>query len=267
MSDVLTTHQALLDKAHLLGSEAGVAAASWYFDGNTPREQYEAVLRGLEEGDPAIYDTFPTAPLSGEWADDPTPGDILRVLGVDEYDEANDELLAMYEDGFGVAVADTIEAAARAAVEPDDDDDATVRDLARAMAGRFTTRTRADDTKYVCLTDEAEEWMRDVAREAHNDMLPDDWRYDAIASAVEFIASEDDYDDRLDEWADGMVDVYSWDLIAWLGSQAARAEYVQEARDEWGDAGESIYDELSRGQFFELREVVSLVVQSLEARC
>lgn len=254
----------LEEEAHRLGAEAGRAAASWYFDGNTTREQYGRVVTGLADGDPAIYDTFPTSGLSGEWADDPTPGDVLRSLGVDEHDEANDDLLRMYEDGFGVAVADEIERLAREGYQAAEEAERTTQDVARRMARRFTQRTREDGTKYTTLTDEADEWMRDVVREAHGDMLPDDWRYEAIASAVEFIAEEDDADDRQDEWADGYVDVYSSALIEWLGSHGARAGYVQEARDDFGDAGEDVWEEIRRGQFYEAREVIGLVLGALE---
>lgn len=254
-------------EAYRLGAEKGEAAASWYFDGNTTRETYEAVLRGLAEGDPAIYDTFPSAPLSGEWALGLTPHDLLRELGVDDDDDAADEYLSMFEDGYGVAVADEIERMAREALASEPEPDATQRDYARLMAARFTQRTREDGTGYVTLTDGADEWMRELVRFAHNDMLPDDWRYNAIAAAVEFVADEEDYEDRADEWADDMVDADWQAILDWLGSHAVRAEYVNEARDEFGDAGESLYDELARGQFLEAREVFALVVRALDTLC
>ena len=46
----------LVAKAEELGRDAGKAAASWVFDGNTPEEAYQRVLRGIEEGDPAVLD-------------------------------------------------------------------------------------------------------------------------------------------------------------------------------------------------------------------
>lgn len=251
-------------EAYRLGAEAGRAAASWYFDTNTTRDQYGAVLTALAEGDPAIYDTFPQCPLSGEWADDPTPGDVLRALGVDEFDYENDDLLSLYEDGFGVAVADAIEAEAReryAALEPDNE---RTRRLARAMCGRFTRRTREDGTQFVTLTDAAEEWMHDVVREGHGDMLPEDWRYETIAAAVEFIADNGDADDRADEFADGCTDTYTSDLLAWVGSHASRMGWVEEARAEWGTREGSFDDELRVAQYLEAREVFGLVYAALE---
>ncbi len=107
------------EMARRQGVEHGKAAASWYFDGNTPDETYRAVLRGIEEGDPAVLDTFPAAPLSGEWADGPTPSSVLEDLaGTSAWDgvfsdEDAEEYVQAYEDGFDEASRDEIERVAR----------------------------------------------------------------------------------------------------------------------------------------------------------
>lgn len=46
----------LVARAGELGRAAGKTAAGWVFDGNTPREEYQRVLRGIDEGDPAVLD-------------------------------------------------------------------------------------------------------------------------------------------------------------------------------------------------------------------
>lgn len=253
-------YDSLMEGAYEMGAEAGRAAASWYFDGNTSRATYERVLAGITEGDPHVYDTFPTSPLSGEYAGDPLPADVLAELDMTHEDDAADGVLAMYEDGFGVAVSEEIERVARYQLTDE-------RSLAGRMAARFTQRHRASGVPFITLTDAAEEWMTDVVHEAHDDMLPDDWRYDAIAAAVEFIADTPDWDDRRDEWADGMVDDSVYGLLEWVASHGNRLALVQEARDEYGDAGESLYYELARAQFMEAREVLDLVARALETRC
>ena len=103
------------------GAEHGKAAASWYFDGNTSEETYKRVLLGMKRGDREILDTFPSNPLSGEWADEPTPTSVFRdVLGLDLHAEESfwgmevtDELLSAYEDAFYEARYEAIELAAR----------------------------------------------------------------------------------------------------------------------------------------------------------
>lgn len=261
---IAAAYDALMERAHALGAEQGRAAASWYFDGNTTTEQYERVLRGIEEGDPATYDTFPNGPLSGEWAGDPLPADVLAELEIEEDDDRADDALRHYEDGFGVAVSYEIERAARAYLATDLYSEFGIRRLAKAMAGRFTQRTRDDETRYTTLSDGAEPWMRDVVQDAHNGMLPDDWRYDAIAAAVEFIADRDDWEDASYEFANDQVDVYDSDVIAWFASHSMRRDYCEEAADEYGSHDGPIVEAMQRGQVIEAIEVLTIVARALE---
>src|SRR5690348_7311418 len=111
----MNDYETLLEQAREAGREHGKAAASWYFDGNTPDETYVYVLTGIENGDPEVLDTFPSAPLSGEWADNMTPTKLCEELGLDAHAEATfnpegfDELCSAYEDGFSEAVHHEIE--------------------------------------------------------------------------------------------------------------------------------------------------------------
>ena len=259
MSTTQDTYDRLHSEAHRMGSELGSDHAQWYFDGNTPDSMYAWVLRGLEDGDPEIYDTFRSSPLSGEWADEITLADLAEDLGVSQDDDAFDDYCRAFEDGYGVAYADEVEKIARRHMT-------TERTLATEMCGRFTRRKRSDGTEYVCLTDAAPEWMRDVCREAHGDMLPDDWRYDRIWAACEFIANETDWDDRVDEFADVNVDYSTGALVEWYASHGLRAEYVQEARDEWQDPDASVDEWFQRGQYLEAREILELVSRALAER-
>lgn len=95
------------------GADAGRAAASWYFDGNTKDETYAAVLKGIEDGDPAILDTFPTPNLSGEWAGDATPQSLAEDYGIEGREDAIDAVCSAWEDAAWSAVQDEIERAAR----------------------------------------------------------------------------------------------------------------------------------------------------------
>jgi hypothetical protein len=107
------TYDVLIEEARRMGEERGREVASWYFDGNTTTETYAAVLRGIEDGDPEILDTLPSSPLSGEWAGDPVPTDVLATLGVSHDSDAVDEYLDAYEMGFAMASQDQIEETAR----------------------------------------------------------------------------------------------------------------------------------------------------------
>lgn len=111
---------ALEDRAYALGREHGAACASWYFDSDTDLRTYQRVLDGIRDCDPETFDTFPASPLSGEWAGEPTPDTLREDLGGDLSDDELDELCSFYEDGFGVAVAETIEGECLRALAPGD---------------------------------------------------------------------------------------------------------------------------------------------------
>jgi len=63
-----------------IGTDAGQAAASWAFDGNTTVETYRAVLAGIEDGDPMILDAFGEPGLDGEGTG---ARDLCDEIGVD----------------------------------------------------------------------------------------------------------------------------------------------------------------------------------------
>lgn len=89
------------------GRQAGISAASWAFDGNTKDETYRAVLKGYEEGDPAILDRFNPPGLSGEWADSTTARTLQEEYGLDgrrdPYGAILDEACTVWEDAAHAA--------------------------------------------------------------------------------------------------------------------------------------------------------------------
>jgi hypothetical protein len=144
-----------------------------------------------------------------------------------------------------------------------------------ALAGEalsfFERAHRESGPDYIRTRDEPE-WVHELVRRAHGNMFPDDWRYEAIRDALSAIEdsgaeSIDDLDDVDHEYADGKVDIYTGDRIAWLASHGLRADYCDEARSE-GIASESasVVELIGAGQYMEAQEVFSSVVQSLRDR-
>lgn len=91
-----------------VGREHGAALGSWVIDGNTSRDAAQAIVNGLQMGDPTVYDQLPQLQM-GEWADDPTENDIVSdavyraKLKVDPNGlapEEMDELINEYQDGW-----------------------------------------------------------------------------------------------------------------------------------------------------------------------
>ena len=147
----------------------------------------------------------------------------------------------------------------------------TVQERAAEAAGFFERAERSAEAadwryaarSYVRLRDDAPGWVSDLVQQAHGDMLPDDWRYGAIEDALLDIADRDDPDDGAGEFADG-ADIYNADLLAWVGSHGARAGYVDDARDEYGEPRD-FYHGLQMGQYMERSEVYGLVLDALRA--
>lgn len=122
-------YAALIERARSDGYARGYDAGSWVTDGNTPKHTARWLLDGIADGNPAVIDQLPTCPLSGEWADDPLPGDLLYDWDVSEDDDAADDLLRAYESGFDAGVEAIVSRSARLilGLPVHTDDDATVK--------------------------------------------------------------------------------------------------------------------------------------------
>jgi hypothetical protein len=68
------------------------------FDGNTPGEAYQWVLRGIDEGDPAVLDAIePPAIRPGAGYDQ---DDLARDFGMEPCDRALPRAVSAYADAF-----------------------------------------------------------------------------------------------------------------------------------------------------------------------
>lgn len=143
------------------------------------------------------------------------------------------------------------------------------RALAQFIYDSLETRTRDNGDEFVTRKDSAPEWVQNVCQEAHDGMMPDDWRYGAIQALVANLSDNDS-----DEWenlqhgiCDDNVDVYNAELLNWVSSNLTRAEYVSEAVEEMGVPEPfDLYKTLQYGQYREMEEVYSSLVSSIEER-
>ena len=132
---------------------------------------------------------------------------------------------------------------------------------------KLGSRTSEDTGRpIVCAVDDAPDWIASLCRAAHGNMLPDDYRYEAIAEALDTIGEADDEDDaqrRCDEWE---APIYNAERTRWLASHVERAGYCDEACEEYGagpDVG--VLDRIALGYLAEWREVFQSVLDSLKA--
>ncbi len=98
------------------GRDDGAAAASWYTIDDV--DAAERVLRGIEDCDPLILDTFPAPDLSGQWAGEPGGPQVYAEIleDADMSDEEGDgfnDALDTYCDAFRDAASDAIATRAR----------------------------------------------------------------------------------------------------------------------------------------------------------
>jgi hypothetical protein len=134
-----------------------------------------------------------------------------------------------------------------------------IQELARQYADWFETATRSDDTDFIRLKTEDDN-IHQLIRNAHGDMMPDDFKYQFIHEALEAIAETDDIDDVCLE-----PDIYNRDLLKWVSSNLNRPNYVDEAVEELGY--KDLFNSLAIGQIREKDEVLYSVRASLEALC
>lgn len=120
----------------------------------------------------------------------------------------------------------------------------------------FVKKTRDDGNSFYCLTDNAPLAVKDLVRNCHDGMLPDDYRFMFIMQVLDAIAEAYENDPLEPE-------IYNNKLLDWLGSRLDRPGYVDRAIDEWGKS-DSIMTDIMNGYALELKEVLLSVVLELE---
>lgn len=138
---------------------------------------------------------------------------------------------------------------------------AELKDIAKFIQKRLTTKRRDSGESYVSATDDTPQWIVNLFHEAHGDMLPDDYKYEYIQDSIEWIADGNDL-----ESPDIEADVYTEDLIKWLGSHiGTRPNYVDEAVAQFGGhSDQGIVGDIMMGQAMEKDEVYHIVLQGLQ---
>lgn len=136
----------------------------------------------------------------------------------------------------------------------------TIQEFAREAADYFTTGCREDGTEYNKINDYAPDWVFELVRTAHDDMLADDNKYRFVEYALELIA--DNTDDDLDcPYIE--PDSYTSDLTSWLNSDVRRVYYIDEVLSEY--AIQDGFSLLAHAQVREKEEVYFLVLEFLRS--
>lgn len=138
-----------------------------------------------------------------------------------------------------------------------------VSELAREALEWFETGTRDNGEKFVKTKDGRPDWLENLIFTAHDDMLPDDYRYKFIEDALQYISDQDEDADL--ERPEIEADTYTSELTKWLHSRNDRVYYLTEALEEYeiNDGFQALY----LAQLCERGEVYDSVLSSLRELC
>ena len=137
----------------------------------------------------------------------------------------------------------------------------------RTLSSYFETRTRDDGTRFVTLTDDRPEWLHDAVMAAHDDEMPNDWRYETCRAIAEWIDEATENENLADvigwEIGDSLTDVYNSDLIAWLGGNLGRIAACDEAFEEIGaDSDDGLIARISLGQSWTIARMADVLLEA-----
>lgn len=145
----------------------------------------------------------------------------------------------------------------------------TMEKIINNTLAQFEIVKRGDDS-IVILNREAPEELRASVMAAHGDRLPDDWIFDKYHSILDALAGytiedADDLEENRAEIVDGLVDVYTSDLTAWLNRHNANVYYLTESLEEYGEQTDG-FKLLMSAQYKAIDEIAGEAISYLLAQ-
>jgi hypothetical protein len=138
---------------------------------------------------------------------------------------------------------------------------------AAALVAALITDTRSDGSQFLRLADGSPNWMRDAVWAAHDEELPNDWRYGLALAAAEAWADQPEADpSRLAiEVAESIATAYTSEILNWYAELSGRIAYADEARDTYGiDSADDIVGALQLGQHLAAERGAMALFEALE---
>lgn len=143
----------------------------------------------------------------------------------------------------------------------------TARALARILSTRWEELPRDDGSTFTALggpDDGLRAIARDAIRAAHEDELPNDWRYAVCRAATEELLSSDESADLSEvavSTAELISTVYTGELLRWYAEAPARISYAEET-EEFGTS-EDLISRLHLGQYLAAERAALLFLEGL----
>ena len=133
--------------------------------------------------------------------------------------------------------------------------------IALEILSQLQIKKRDNETSFVCFKDSRQDWMQDIVRDVHSEMMPDDFKYKFFKESLEAIIENENFDDAIESLE---PDIYNYDLYQWLSSNLSRAEYVNASIQELKGTDFDIFDVIRSGHLNEKREVFDLTYNLLQ---
>ena len=130
----------------------------------------------------------------------------------------------------------------------------------------YAAMRKDDNTDRWYLRDDIAADVREEAQEiiyaTHNRMMVDDWRYRFVAEVAALLSEGSTLDNILNSDPDDVYP-YTADRLAWVSSRLDRLAYVDDARREYDDGGDSARA-IGLGMMRERDEVAYMLVSLLD---
>lgn len=142
--------------------------------------------------------------------------------------------------------------------------------LCSVLSQRFANETREDGTRYVVLSgpdDEIKEAATAAIREAHDEELPNDWRFEVCSLAADAVAEaseEEELSDIAAGVAESVTTVSTSALLSWYADLPGRMCDAEEALSSGG--AEDVTAALLQGQWMAAERTALCFLQTLEAQ-
>ena len=141
---------------------------------------------------------------------------------------------------------------------------------AALLASAIQWEKRGDGSEFLRLADGSPQWMRDAIRSAHDEELPNDWRYE-LALRAALALRDSPAADRYElayEVAEELSTVYTAELLHWYTESPARLSYADEAREELGSgSADDVGGMLQLGQWLAAQRGALALFDALSEAC
>lgn len=143
----------------------------------------------------------------------------------------------------------------------------TIKELAQEVLNNMETKKRDNGDSFVCLKSHDTQWHVDLCQKAHNGIMPNDFVYDEIENSLYRIieAGGETAEEIRENVFDSNViepEIYNDELLRWVSSNLAMADYVDEALQELEPKG--LFEALQYGNQQFKEEIFNSVLDSLE---